>query len=74
MALAWIMETIPSNAYVLPVSLVIAAESVSTKVNGLVKVCLFVWFFLVFVERIMFQIGCDLISPYFKMKSTLKLP
>ena len=74
MALAWIMETIPSNAYVLPVSLVIAAESVSTKVNGLVKVCLFVWFFLVFVERIMFQIGSDWISPYFKMKSTLKLP
>ena len=53
MALAWIMETIPSNAYVLPVSLVIAAKSVSTKVSGLVKVCLFV-FFLVFFERIMF--------------------
>ena len=53
MALALIMETIPSNAYVLPVSLVIAAKSVSTKVSGLVKVCLFV-FFLVFLERIMF--------------------
>ena len=46
MAIAWIMETISSNAYVLPVSLVIAAKSVSTKVNGLVKVCLFVCLFV----------------------------
>ena len=49
MALALIMETIPSNAYVLPVSLVIAAKSVSTKVSGLVKVCLFV--FLVYSRK-----------------------
>ena len=48
MALALIMETIPSNAYVLPVSPVIAAKSVSTKVSGLVKVCLFVFFFSFF--------------------------
>ena len=51
MALALIMETIPSNAYVLPVSLVIAAKSVSTKVSGLVKVCLFVFFFSFFREN-----------------------
>ena len=46
MAHAWIMETTPSNAYVLPVSLVIAVKSVSISFFKLICFVLFLVFFL----------------------------
>ena len=45
MAHAWIMETTPSNAYVLPVSLVIAVKSVSISFFMLICFVLFLVFF-----------------------------
>ena len=45
MAHAWIMETTPSNAYVLPVSLVIAVKSVSISFFKLICFVLFLVFF-----------------------------